>query len=182
MPVLPLTYKYESRRASLLRLSVSSDDVALRMIALRSVQFPCHWNSFKHLLGVRRVVYLVGQITAGVVQRPVNALLPMPASGHVVDNPPERHVSRSPFAAVAFLKFFESENARRCLGAAPFQTYLMKGPTNGDVSPRLKKWPDGPSPKNSENHDSCSTSSCKIAWERAYVLWSFPAVRLQIAV
>jgi hypothetical protein len=41
--------------------------------------------------------------------------------------------------------------------------YLRNLDTKGDVSPRRKKWPEGPSPRNSENHDSCSISSFRIA-------------------
>jgi hypothetical protein len=43
------------------------------------------------------------------------------------------------------------------------QAYRMNLPTKGEVSPRRMKCPDGPSPRNSENHDSCSISSFKIA-------------------
>jgi hypothetical protein len=42
------------------------------------------------------------------------------------------------------------------------------------------KCPDGPSPRNSLNHDSCSTSSFRIAKGRSYVRWSLPAVMLQM--
>jgi len=48
--------------------------------------------------------------------------------------------------------------------------YFKNFETKGDVSPLLKKCPDGPSPKNSENHDSCSISSFNIAKDKSYVL------------
>gem|GEM_PF-6046171 len=37
--------------------------------------------------------------------------------------------------------------------------YFRNFETNGDVSPLLIKWPEAPSPRNSENQDSCSISS-----------------------
>jgi hypothetical protein len=43
-----------------------------------------------------------------------------------------------------------------------FRPYLRNLDTKGEVSPRRRKWPEGPSPKNSENHDSCSISSLRI--------------------
>jgi hypothetical protein len=45
----------------------------------------------------------------------------------------------------------------------------MNGRTKGEVSPRRMKWPEGPSPRNSENQDSCSISSFRIARHRACV-------------
>ena len=60
--------------------------------------------------------------------------------------------------------------------------YLRNLETNGEFSPLRMKCPDGPSPRNSENHDSCSISSLRIAWDRSYVRWSFPAVMLQMCV
>ena len=57
--------------------------------------------------------------------------------------------------------------------------YFRNFDTNGDVSPCRMKCPDGPSPRNSLNHDSCSTSSFRIAKDRSYVRWSLPAVMLQ---
>ena len=59
------------------------------------------------------------------------------------------------------------------------RAYFRNFDTNGDVSPCRMKCPDGPSPRNSLNHDSCSTSSFSIARERSYVRWSLPAVMLQ---
>ena len=44
------------------------------------------------------------------------------------------------------------------------------------------KCPDGLSPRNSLNHDSCSISSFSIARERSYEWWSLPAVMLQMCV
>jgi len=41
--------------------------------------------------------------------------------------------------------------------------YLRNSETNDEVSPLRMKCPDGPSPRNSENHDSCSISSLRIA-------------------
>ena len=41
--------------------------------------------------------------------------------------------------------------------------YLRNLETKGEVSPLRMKWPDGPSPRNSENQDSCSISSLRIA-------------------
>jgi hypothetical protein len=45
---------------------------------------------------------------------------------------------------------------------------VMKRRTYGESpgAPR-RKWPDGPSPRNSENHASCSTSSLRIASARS---------------
>jgi len=43
------------------------------------------------------------------------------------------------------------------------RTYLRNLDTKGEVSPRRRKWPEGPSPRNSENQDSCSISSLRIA-------------------
>ena len=57
--------------------------------------------------------------------------------------------------------------------------YLRNLETKGEVSPLRMKCPDGPSPRNSLNHDSCSISSLRIAWDRSYVRWSLPAVMLQ---
>lgn len=48
-----------------------------------------------------------------------------------------------------------------------FHSYLRNLDTKGEVSPRRMKCPDGPSPRNSENHDSCSISSFKIAMAKS---------------
>ena len=46
-------------------------------------------------------------------------------------------------------------------------TYRRNLPTKGEVSPRRMKCPEGPSPRNSENQDSCSISSFNIARTRS---------------
>ena len=51
---------------------------------------------------------------------------------------------------------------------SPFRaSYLRNLPTKGEVSPLRMKCPDGPSPRNSENQDSCSISSFRIARARS---------------
>ena len=54
-----------------------------------------------------------------------------------------------------------------------FCFYFRNFDTSGDVSPCRMKCPDGPSPRNSLNYDSCYTcSSFRIAKDRSYVRWS----------
>src|SRR3972149_10284793 len=48
-----------------------------------------------------------------------------------------------------------------------FHSYLRNLDTKGEVSPRRMKCPDGPSPRNSENQDSCSISSFRIAMAKS---------------
>lgn len=71
-----------------------------------------------------------------------------------------------------------SGQARYQRGLARTHLHTRNLRTKGDVSPFLMKWPDGPSPRNSENQDSCSISSFRIAETRSKVLWSFPEVML----
>ena len=56
---------------------------------------------------------------------------------------------------------------RQCAYLTRPCSYLRNLDTNGDVSPRRMKCPDGPSPRNSENQDSCSISSLSIASARS---------------
>src|SRR3990170_6949451 len=62
------------------------------------------------------------------------------------------------------------------------RVYRMNFPTKGEVSPRRMKCPEGPSPRNSENQDSCSISSFRMGVDKSEVRWSLPAVRLQMYV
>jgi len=52
---------------------------------------------------------------------------------------------------------------------------MTRAASLGDVSPWRMKYPDGPSPRNSLNQDSCSTSSFRIDKDKSYVRWSLPA-------
>jgi len=74
----------------------------------------------------------------------------------------------------AFLLFFAKKCRKEAvlprMNCSPFalrRFYFMNLDTNGEVCPSLRKWPEGPSPRNSENQDSCSISSFRIARARS---------------
>src|SRR5665811_1841940 len=118
-----------------------------------------------------------GEVAAGLMFRHVPAASPEEALTDVVDRAVAGDIGRPPVASVAEGQLVGRERPHRAWtgrrrGLAwprrrPRKTYLRNFETKGEVSPRRMKCPDGPSPRNSENHDSCSISSFRIASERS---------------
>jgi len=104
------------------------------------------------------ILQFCGEVPAGSVPCLVNPTLPEEAPRDVVDATSISDPRRAAFSAVGRTEFVE--------GDLP-HPYFRNFDTNGDVSPWRMKCPDGPSPKNSENHDSCSISSLRIASARS---------------
>jgi len=104
------------------------------------------------------ILQFCGEIPAGSVLCLVNPTLPEEAPRDVVDL---AGVGHPRWVAVSAVRSAE------LVGRDLPYPYFRNFDTNGDVSPWRMKCPDGPSPKNSENHDSCSISSLRIASARS---------------
>ena len=118
----------------------------------------------------------MGKIVAGLVEHLVYTFLPQKAFRYIVNLALTGNISRPPLFAIMDSEFsfceyphnncskFRVIDETACADHPVLSLpYLKNFDTKGEVSPCLIKWPDGPSPRNSENHDSCSISSCKIA-------------------
>lgn len=88
-----------------------------------------------------------------MVHRLMATIAPEGAVRDVVDHAPIGDISGAAVTAVESREFSHGE----------FPHHLRNLDTKGEVSPRRMKWPEGPSPRNSENQDSCSISSLRIA-------------------
>lgn len=116
-----------------------SERIGSRIVSVR-LQSADNREAPQHLCSMRSVRDLLGEVVPGLVERPVNSIFPVPAFGDVVDDAVKRDISRPAIETIAAAKIFLADKELASLRTIQFadRDYLMKGATNGDVSPRLK--------------------------------------------
>src|SRR5450756_2386234 len=142
--------------------------------------------TIQQVLTMRGIVEAAGEVTPGAMGHLVLPIPPLIAAGHAVDCPTVGDESRRAVHTVVTPEFLYRKRsalhshlnsalllAKGEAGDEPglppggLRPYFRNFDTKGEVSPRREKWPDGPSPRNSENHDSCSISSLRMAIDRS---------------
>lgn len=116
----------------------------------------------------------LSQVFSSLMQGLMFSTPPEETGRNIVNFTLKGHICWAAFFPVILMQFIPSKNSHRFtpyfrgnLAVPPLKYYFRNLDTKGEVSPRRMKCPDGPSPRNSENHDSCSISSLRIASARS---------------